>query len=80
MVGEDGFGDLIAHAHDWIQRSHGLLEDHGDAGSAQMAELVGRERREIGGLGVATLEANVAGHSCYGRKQAHDGQRGDGFA
>ncbi len=31
VVGQHCFGDLVAHAHDRIERGHGFLEDHGDA-------------------------------------------------
>ena len=31
MVGEEGFGDLVADAHDRVEGGHGLLKDHGDA-------------------------------------------------
>ena len=36
---QHSFGDLIAHAHHGIQRSHRLLEDHADRGTADAAHL-----------------------------------------
>jgi len=64
MVGQYRFGDLIADAHHRVQRCHGLLKDHGDARTAEKTELLGRERGEIRGLGIAILEGDVAGYVC----------------
>jgi len=35
-------GDLIAHPHNRIERRHGLLEDHADAGAANVPHLLNR--------------------------------------
>ncbi len=36
MVGEEGFGDLVADAHDRVEGGHGFLKDHGDVAAAQV--------------------------------------------
>jgi hypothetical protein len=41
-VREDSFGDLVADTHDRVEGGHGLLENHGNARSAKLAQLVGR--------------------------------------
>jgi hypothetical protein len=37
---EHSFSDLIADSHDRIESGHGLLEDHGNVGAADIANLV----------------------------------------
>ena len=74
-MGEYGFGDLISDAHDGIEGGHGLLEDHGHAEAAQVLEFGG-----AGGGEVAVFKQNLAGEARLGRKESHDGQRGDALA
>ena len=57
MVGEEGFGDLVADAQDRVEGGHGLLEDHGDAAAAEAAH--GRLGEGEEGLAV---EGDGAGH------------------
>ena len=52
MMSQHGFGDLVADAHDRIERGHGLLEDHGDARAAKLAQLIGGQRGEMRGAAV----------------------------
>jgi hypothetical protein len=40
-------GYLIAHPHDWIQGSHGLLENHSDFRAAQAAHFFFRQMKQI---------------------------------
>ena len=40
FVGANGFFDLRANTHDGIERSHGLLKDHGDFAAADGAPIV----------------------------------------
>ena len=89
MVREYGFGDLLADTHDRVKGGHGLLENHGDARAAKLPQLIGRQGGETHVdavailhvvLGNAVLENDVARDDGRGRKQAHDGERGDGFS
>ena len=84
VMSEDGFGDLVADTHDRVEGGHGLLENHGDARAAKLPQLVGRQLGEMRGDAVAVLEAvlenDFARDDRGGRKQAHDGERGDGFS
>ena len=80
VVGEDGFGDLVADAHDRVEGGHGLLKDHGDAGAAELAHRVVWESGEIARGGGVFGEENFSGDLGLRREQAHDGERGDGFA
>ena len=41
VMGQHGFGDLLAHAHHWIERGHRLLKNHGDARAAKLAQFIG---------------------------------------
>ncbi len=79
VMSEDGFGDLVADAHDGVEGGHGLLEDHGNARAAKLAQLIGREGGEMRGC-VAILKSDFALDDGGGREQAHDGERGDGFS
>ena len=47
IVGEDGFGDLVADAHDRVERGHGLLKNHGDARAAELAHVIVGKLEEI---------------------------------
>jgi hypothetical protein len=47
VVGEDGFGDLIPDAHNWIERGHRLLKNHGKARAADVAHVLGWELEEV---------------------------------
>ncbi len=53
----DRLDDLVAHRVGGIERRHRFLEDHGEAGAAQVANGVGVEREKI-----AALEADLAVH------------------
>ena len=80
MVSEDGLGNLIADAHDWIECGHRLLKDHGDARATKLAQLIGRESGQAGRLAVAILKSNFALDDGGWWKQAHDRERGNRFA
>ena len=67
------FGDLPADGHDRVERAGRVLEDHRDAGTADVAHLVG-------GLGqqILAVEPDAAGCDAAGRlDQPHD-RLGDG--
>jgi hypothetical protein len=68
--------DLLADGEHRIERSHGLLEDHGDAVAPDLAHAVrGRTQQ------VLPQEADVAADGGLGRgEQPEDGQGGDGLA
>ena len=51
-VSQNGFGDLVADAHHGIQSGHWFLEDHGDAGAAQLTHRVVGQGGEIAGCTV----------------------------
>jgi len=57
VVGLDGFGDLGAYGHDWIQGRHGFLKDHGYVAASMAAHDFGGEGEEV-----FTCKGNV---SCY---------------
>ena len=74
-VRQHGFGNLVADAHDRIERGHRLLEDHADAGAADAAHLLlaGMEQVFVG-------EFDVSFNMSLRRKEAQHGERGDGFS
>ena len=84
MMSEDGFGDLVADAHDGVEGGHGLLEDHGNARAAKLAQPIGWQLGEMRGDTVVVLKtvlkSDFAPDDGSGREQAHDGERGDGFS
>ena len=61
-------GDLLADAHQRVQRGHRLLEDHADARAAQGAQRGGRQAQQVGALKVD----DAALHAQRRRQQAHD--------
>ena len=75
MMGLDGFCDLDAYGHDWIQCGHGLLEDHGYVAASVAAHGFGWEREKI-----FACKCNVSRHLRGIWKEAEEGQRGCGFA
>ena len=77
-MGEDGFGDLVSDAHDRVERGHGLLKDHGEAGASQLAHGIVRKLGEIARRSVFR-EQDFAANAGLRRQQAHDSQRGDRF-
>ena len=83
VVSEDSFGDLLANAHDRVERGHGLLENHGNARPAKLAQLIGRQVGQMRGGTVVffktVLKSYFAPDKGSGWKQAHDGKRGNGF-
>ena len=75
MMGLDGFCDLGAYGHDWIQRGHGLLKDHGYVAASVAAHGFGGEGEEVF-AGKGNVSCNVRGFG----KEAKEGQGGGGFA
>jgi hypothetical protein len=81
IVGEDGFGDLPADAHDGVERRHGLLKDHGEGAAAVRAHLIFTEGEEVLGVEVGCAgELQAAGDGGCRQKQTQQCQRGCGFA
>src|SRR5215207_6560690 len=75
MDGE-GFGDLIADPHNWVQRRHRLLEDQRDARAPDLAHFALGEGQQI-----APLEQDLAAGDAPGRlQQPQDRERGDRLA
>ena len=74
MRGE-GFGDLVAYAHDGVEGGHGLLENHGDVAAAALAHGFFGEGEEVG-----AIEADAAGDAGVGAEETENGERGDGFS
>ena len=68
---QDNFPDLIAHRHDRVQRSHGILEDHGDLSAADLAHLLFRILQKV-----LTLEFDRSGGDLPRRvrDEPHDAQ------
>ena len=77
---QDRLGNLVADAHDRVECGHRLLKDHGNARAAQLTERFGGESREMCGMGLAGLKGDISGDGGGRGKQAHDGERGDGFS
>ncbi|MNV70984.1 hypothetical protein D3C71_1639750 [compost metagenome] len=69
--------NLPAHLLHWIQRRHGLLEHHCDAGSAQGAQSVRRRPQHI--IIAEQDAAGRCGQHALGQ-QSHGGQRGHGLS
>jgi len=71
LVQHEGLGGLEAHAQHGVERGHGLLEDHADAGAAHPAKFLGRH-----GQKVAPLEERAPARDAPGAgRQAQDGER-----
>lgn len=75
LVRLQGFGDLPADGHDWVEGGHGLLKDHGDLTSADLAQVALGAMAEI-----LTLKDDAAGGAGRVGKQAEEGERGCGLA
>lgn len=75
VAGED-FGDLAADVEDGIEAGDGVLEDHGDAAAAVVAEVVLVEGEEVG---AAECDGG-GGEGGFGGEEAWDGHADGGFA
>ena len=74
-VSAESLGDLVADAHDRVQRGHGLLEDHGACAAAKAADAgFGKGVKPPAGKGDGS--GNAGGR----RKQAQEGERGGRLA
>ena len=72
----DRFRNLLADNKDRVEARHRLLEDHRDAGAANLPHRFGVERRQF-----ATHELHAAFDAARPvGQQAHHGQRGDALA
>ena len=74
-MGRQRFAHLMLDGVERIERAHRLLEDHRDAGAADVAQLTVAESGEV-----AALEQDAAANVGGGRQQAKDRGRRDGFA
>ncbi len=79
-MGQQGFRDLVPDAHDRVEGGHRFLENHGDARTTKLAQLIGRQFGEVRRDAVAVLESDFACDDGGWREQAHDGERRDGFS
>ena len=75
VMGLDGLGDLGADGHDWVERGHGLLEDHGYVAASAAAHGGLREGEEV-----FAGEGDASGYLGARRKQTEQGERGGGLA
>ncbi len=77
IVPADRLGQLIADGEDRIERTHRLLEDHGDALAADGAQL-----RGAGGQQILALEEDLAAEHARGwrRQQTEDREGRDALA
>ena len=67
-------GNLISDPHHGIERGHRLLEDHGDAISANFPHFVFVEIEKVGAFehnGAADNPARRIGHEAHDRKRGH---------
>ena len=71
VVHEDALADLVAGAHDRVERGHGLLEDHADLVAAVGAHLVARELGEVCARQLDRAVGDLGGRR---RQKAHDRQ------
>jgi len=74
-VASQRLGHLTANRVHRIERGHRLLEDHADAIAAQLAVIRIRQAHQL-----AALEADAAADDGAVGQQAHQRERGDGFA
>ena len=73
LVREHGLGDLVADAVHRVQRRERVLEDHRDVAPADLAQLVGGQREQLG-----ALEDDLAADlGALAVEQAHDREVGD---
>ncbi len=79
VVRQNSFRYLVADPHDGIEGGHGLLENHGDAGTAKFPHGAIRESREVAGRAIFCKEDFTREPGLLW-KQAHDSERGDRFA
>ena len=77
-VGAEALGDLLADGHDGVEAGHGFLEDHADAGAADLPHVGGCSAGEVDAFEPDAAAGDATGGR--GREEAHDGERGDGFA
>jgi hypothetical protein len=74
-MGHDGFRDLVSDAHDWIQGSHGFLEDHGNARASELAHGVVIQRSEFT-RDTIFCKSDLTGNMSLRRQESHDGKGG----
>ena len=71
-MGQHRLGDLVADAHDRVQRRHRLLKDHADAGAANVAHLRLRDLEQF-----VVAKANAAVNARLRWEKSQDRQRGN---
>ena len=77
LVDQKRLDQLVSNAQIRVQGGHGVLEDHGDAASADLVELPSRNVEQVN-----TVKNSLPGLNAPRRlgQQAHQGITGDGFA
>src|SRR5208283_2711281 len=66
MVSKHRLRNLLADAHDRVEGSHGLLENHGHARSAKQPQLLRRQSGQVHGRPVAILKNDFARDRDFG--------------
>ena len=80
VVSQHRFRDLLADAHDRIERGHGLLKNHRNARAAELTKLIRRQSGEMRGDRVAILKSDLARDYGGWRQETHDGKGGNGLS
>jgi hypothetical protein len=75
----NGFGYLLTHGQEWIQTRHGLLKNHPEATSAQLAALRSGKRYEIDAA-AGVRQRNLSAHAEPRSQKTHHGKTGDRLA
>ena len=81
-VKRQAFSDLSAHGEDRVEGRHRLLEDHGDFRASQGLKFGSRGLHEIheAPVAAAQMDGSVDDLAAAVLNEAHDGERGNGFA
>src|SRR3954462_9594112 len=77
LVQQQGFGDLLADRHDRVERSHRLLEDHGNFFAAQPLHRLLRKAEEIDAVELDAPPDDAPRRIGY---EPHERERSNSFA
>ncbi len=80
MVEGKGLRHLHFHGENRVQGGHGLLEDHGDFGAAQLLQLLFAQAEQVLFPLAAVIADGAAGNGQGIGQQAQHGVGGDGLA
>ena len=66
-----GLANLLANCVQRIERTHGLLKDHGDIGATNLSQLIFRQRQQVAvvepDLAVSAMECRGVGQQLQNR-------------